>query len=315
MVLWHTAPLPDEQESLSDGQRFAEAHGRRIKQRQQRALDHVDDGSVRTVGLEIPGTAVEMLDDYAFICLCIGLDVHHFHCSRIDAFFDDAERLITPSGLHSLVATGRQDYCKFKSESILSRQTIEHGLVRDEVQFGTRGSEGAGKYLRFYDKALESKGEINVCRWEVEFSDQYARELFRRLVATYGPHWTEEKTARAIGSAIGGAIDFRINLHDGNPHVDRHERYPFWQQIVDRLGCVPMKIKRQGKDVECADRYIHQQVAGTLQMLRLAYGDEKFWPMIVDMCGNETKIKPAHRNALKRYLKEHEAKQRLNDDY
>ena len=131
-------------------------------------------------------------------------------CKRIDVFLDDYNKAISPSGLHSLIK--RRDYSGLRKWHIA--QTGDPGrLTHDEVSFGRRGEKGSGKYIRVYDKALESNGERDCIRWEVEFTQEKAQQVFVKIAETGGDI---EAFATLCGSLVAGAINFVKRTGDKN---------------------------------------------------------------------------------------------------
>ena len=252
------------------------------------------------IALEIPGGALEVWGSDLVLAFMRGLEPFGFQCSRLDVYYDDVTRLVTPSQLAGLVHLEgpdgepvKHDFTGFRR---IMRRTIsnDQGRTYDEVAFGARGSNGGGKYLRIYDKRLESKGENDAVRYELELSDERSQKAFEMLT-----HAAGRDAPGLIGALIGGCIDFKIRTGDKN--LNRLERYTFWQKIVDRLSRVTLAGKRVRKSVERTDEWVRKQVAGALQMLRKAYGAEKFFPMLVDIVDGENRLRTQHYAALVEY--------------
>jgi len=263
---------------------------------------HSDRASITRgrIALEVPGSALEVMDTAYCLSFMRGLECFGFQCSRLDAYYDDPQRLVTPSGLAALVhdenADGhvlRADFTGFRR---ITKRTISNDKARtfDEVAFGTRGANGSGKYLRIYDKGLESKGENTAVRYELELSDERSQKAFEMLT-----HATIKDASGIVGALVGGCIDFKKRT--GDRHLERLERYGFWQTIIDRLGRVPLAGKQVPKTVERSAAYVQRQVAGTLQMVRQAWGAEKFFPWLVDIVDGENRLRTAHFAALVEY--------------
>jgi len=269
--------------------------------------------TLNRIALEVPGSAIEQLDMRAIVSFMAALSIRQFQCSRLDVYFDDLQRTVTPAQLYQVVWEEslfeglplRHDVIGFKR----CKRVIEsnrQGRVHDEVAFGRRGKEGSGKYLRVYDKYLESKGETLAVRWELELSDHHARKAFASIVRTMddlgaGP-WKQEWTADVLGGLIRWCVDFKKRVA-GVKNLDRLERYAFWQSILARLGFARLACRRIVKAIDKARDWVCRGVAGTLQMLRKALGDEVAIPMICDLAFGEDRLRPAHKRAIAEYLR------------
>jgi DNA relaxase NicK len=262
------------------------------------------------IALEIPGRALETLDAWDILMLCVNLDRHGFQASRVDVYFDDADRIISPSKLYETIyepslfsgAPIRADFSGFRVIRRLCEAHASEGLKHDEVSFGRRGTTGSGKYLRCYDKALESDGQNQAVRWELELSDEKARLAFSVLVKTACVDWKPEQTASMLGCMIGGCIDFKVRTdRAGDKNLNRLARYEFWQRIIEKIGRAKLDGKRNLKTIEKAREWTRKQCAGTLQMLHQALGAEVFLPWIMDIVTSEDRLRDQHRDAITEY--------------
>jgi Replication initiation factor len=263
--------------------------------------------------LEIPGSALDALGTEGIAVLMKGLLQYDFSPSRLDLYFDDRERIISPQVLYhtvcSVTPAGKQirkDYSGFKR---IDARGPSDGTKRvyDECAFGRRGSKGGGKYLRIYDKALESQGENPSIRWELELCDKRAKMAYECLVlcASQDADW-EKIFAQAIGAFIGGCIDFkRRDGRAGSKNLSRCERYPFWQAILQKLDAAELRIEQPQKTIEKAKRYVETQVAGTLQMLAKAMGKHWLSVFLIDIVGGDEKLGPKHWAAIRDYEQQH----------
>lgn len=192
-------------------------------------------------------------------------------CTRIDAFFDDYRRLIIPNELNEI--TEKKDYSGFRQVHYkVSREPVpkknETKIVHDEIDFGRRGQNGSGKYLRVYDKNLESKGEKDCIRWEVEFTGKRAEQVFQKLCLTR----SIDSFATLCGSLVVGSIKF---IHrNGDKNISRLDVYDWWQEIIDLLGEVVVRIPAKESDMAGMYHFIYKQVSPTLACLRDTFKDD-----------------------------------------
>jgi hypothetical protein len=261
------------------------------------------------IALEIPGRALEALDAWDILMLAVNLRAHQFKCTRIDLYFDDSERIITPGKLYETVYEPslfdkpiRADFTGFQVIKQIREGHKSRGITHDEVAFGRRGAVGCGKYMRAYDKRLESEGKNPAIRYELELSDDKAEQAFWAIVQTCSADWRPAKTASVIGAMIGGSIDFKIRTgRTGDKNLCRLKRHEWWQRIIDKIGRAKLDGKKHEKTVEKARTWVSKQCAGTLQMLHGALGAEVFLPFIVEVCTSGDRLRGEHLNAIAEY--------------
>jgi hypothetical protein len=173
--------------------------------------------------------------------------------SRMDPAADDYSHvLLRMSDVHQAAEAGFYVGCK-RYDARRPWKNRQGDLEGDTAYFGRRGSDGSGRYVRFYDKRLESKGRVDCIRYEVEASQEYARALFASLASSHSP----ESFLRKIAEFLGGAIDFRLRK-GCEKNIKRLQRCAWWQVIVDRLGSVKYRnskvIPPLQKTIEYWDR-------------------------------------------------------------
>jgi len=215
--------------------------------------------------VEIPGQALDGIAQTDLHLFLLSLRQFSPTCTRCDVFFDDYRRTITPSELHDVAKI--HDYSGFRKSQI--KQGYDSGrLIHDEIDFGKRGPNGSGQYLRTYDKFLESKGKKNCIRFEVEFTKERAHKVFDKLSQVT----SVDAFATLCGSLVGGSIKF---VHrNGDKNISRLDVYKFWQEILDLLGSVVIRIPTKETDIAGKYKYIYRQVSPTLALLRGTFVDD-----------------------------------------
>jgi len=220
------------------------------------------------VTIQIKASALNVLDAKALFCMCHDLhEQFHFRATRIDLCFDDYQRIISPHEVAEVAAEG--NFTGFRKYDPRAPRRISGELIGDSVYFGTRGKNGAGRYLRNYDKKLESKGEIDSVRWEVEFSKDMADAVMSMLAMVEGL----EEFAGVIGKLIGGSIDF---IDRDGTHIDRMERLEFWQRIIDLLGCVKLRKPKPIKTLDKVKTWVKNSVMPSLKTIKNAMGEAEY---------------------------------------
>lgn len=195
--------------------------------------------------LEVPGGALEVLPHEKLVELLLTSSSLGGCCIRLDAALDDVARRVVPGDVVDLFRRG----CMSGFRKMGTRQDERIGGVtlRDECSFGTRGSAGSGKYLRVYDKWLESLGENKAVRWEMEFSGERAGDGFlvlveaaRRTKTSLGSY---ASLSRAVASLVTGNVDFVDRGHAVDARVSRCQRVPFWSAICAAAGRCTLAAK------------------------------------------------------------------------
>lgn len=242
--------------------------------------------------VEIPGQALDGIAQTDLHLFLLSLRQFSPTCTRCDVFFDDYRRTINPHQLHNIVQG--HDYSGFRKSQI--KQGYDSGrLIHDEIDFGKRGPNGSGQYLRIYDKLLESEGKKDCVRFEVEFTKERAHKVFDKLSQVT----SVDAFATLCGSLVGGSVKF---VHrDGDKNISRLTVYDFWQEILELLGSVVIRIPTKQTDIAGKYKYIYRQVSPTLALLRGTFVDDTdFFNWLNDTIGEgELRMSQAQINLAK----------------
>jgi len=222
--------------------------------------------------LDVPGDACDHLTAPDLLVLLQGFSYYDAKCTRVDVFWDDFSRLVSPMDIQ--VAIDKDDFSMFKiaSKNSTRDRTIKenNGLIYDAVTFGRRGSKGSGKYLRIYDKNLESGGDSDCIRWECEFSQGKAHKVFTALASVEG---NLGAFATICGGLIGGCVNF---VHrTGEKHISRLDVYEWWIKITKSLGQLSVRIAKKKISLTGMISWQEKQVSPSLACIRKAFATEK----------------------------------------
>jgi len=214
--------------------------------------------------LDVPGSACDELTPADLTLFMNFFEAIGANCSRIDVFWDDYRRIINPRDLQPVIEGG--DYSGFRKANF-SRTFRGKELDYDIATFGGRGGKGGGKYLRVYDKHLESKGEKDCVRWECEFSHEKADKVFKKLSAAGG---NLEAFTTICGGIIAGCVTFVKRTGDKN--VKRLERYEWWLEILAILGSeIAIRVERKRETVTEKMEWIRRSVSPSLACLQTVF--------------------------------------------
>lgn len=222
--------------------------------------------------LDVPGGCCDELTAPDLLLLLEGCEKFGSKCTRIDVFWDDYSRIVSPKDIQVIVDKGDFSMFQIASKSSTKNRTLKKndGLTYDAVTFGRRGTKGSGKYLRIYDKNLESKGESNCVRWECEFSQGKAHKVFTALAGVEG---NLDFFATICGSLIGGCITF---VHrTGEKHISRLNVYEWWNLIVKSLGKLSVRIAKKKNTLTGMFVWQERQVSPSLACIRKTFVSEQ----------------------------------------
>lgn len=182
--------------------------------------------------------------------------VDMFSCSRFDVYFQDVSRKVSVFDIYTAYKRG----CVRGFKAYRYIESGSGGESKGETfEMGHRGSQGSGKFLRIYDKELESGGEIQGIRWEMEWSDKRARSA-----------WDLWKNAGFSASFCAGlvfsAVDFIEPSNDH--HRRRWRRLGWYQELIDGMDEAHVPVERVKTDIERKDRWMTISVSGTLAYMR-----------------------------------------------
>lgn len=233
------------------------------------------------ITLDVPGSACDELTSPDLLLLIQYCQEFVGKPTRIDTFFDDYDRRVSLEELRSTI--DKKDFSGFRIAS--KNQTLDRtkkangGVTYDAVTFGRRGSAGSGKYLRIYDKNLESNGEENCLRWEVESTQHHAEKIFSLLAACKG---NLDAFAVCCGSIIGGCLKFIHRTGDRN--ICRCALYDWWEEIRREIGVLVVRIAKKKNTIIGMIDWTRRQLSRTFAVIGLCFAtDHDFYNLIQEM--------------------------------
>ena len=116
--------------------------------------------------------------------------------------------------------------------------------------------------------------------FEVEFTKERSHKVFDKLSQVT----SVDAFATLCGSLVGGSVKF---VHrNGEKNICRLDVYDFWQEILDLLGSVVVRVSTKKTDIEGKYNYIFYQVSPTLALLRDTFVDDiDFFNWLNDVIG------------------------------
>jgi hypothetical protein len=206
--------------------------------------------------LEIPGKPItEITGDEAWV-LCRELHSLGMRATRFDWAIDDFARGLSLSDIYSSYREGA--FARVRSMQPWEKCIAGHTPVLTGFTCGSRQSD---KYIRIYDKFIESKGAVNCIRFEVEFKGGKASKIFDEF--STAP--TVEAAFDLAAQYAVGSVDF-IDRKDKN--LDRCPVAPWWAFFVEAVGGRKrMSVPRLKQTVSSIIKWHEKQVARGMALL------------------------------------------------
>jgi len=204
--------------------------------------------------------------------------------TRCDTAIDDYGRVIEPDQvLETLQGPDAVTHAK-KLGMVRGGKVGSKELTGETVYLGARGSR---QYLRVYDKGLESGGEKDCIRWELESHDEAAETMVAALAYQ---SWGEVMASRLVGF-----VDFRDA--DSHSEVEKRQRVAWFQELVGLArkasAYLPKAVKTALDVIDWLDRSIGPSLA-----MAMKYWKGDLAPLNDLLERGERRFKPRHKVML-----------------
>jgi Replication initiation factor len=236
-----------------------------------RICKNYEDGLVCQVRVEIPGNPLAYISGDESWQLCKDLHGLGLRCTRFDWAMDDYLRGLDFDLILEACDAGRFARCRVIKPHI--KFVAGEGKVIEGFSCGSRQSD---KFVRIYDKEIESRGTDNYAdciRYEAEFKGAYAEKIFEEFL-----------TAPSVEIAFDLAAKYSLGCVDFIDRVDPHLNLcpvvSWWQSFIDAVGGKKrMRVSRVQPFADKVGRIINyhkRQVAKGLAILHECLGDCRF---------------------------------------
>jgi Replication initiation factor len=209
------------------------------------AWNNTDDGIdcwLSATGKSLAGSSFSQLREFLQYLLA-----KQTRFTRIDLAIDDYSKSLKPH--YFKTAYQREQHHGFRKMSII--ENLESSDPTEEQGFTVyMGKRNGNKLTRFYNKSIESKGEIDSYRLEIEYKDDYTKHVIDYLL-------TAENFAKAIVDLVISAVDFR----------DADDvQLLWWNAFIARLEATSVHLlcDRINPSIESSMNWIEHQVETTL---------------------------------------------------
>lgn len=189
----------------------------------------------------LPGKACQIAGDRRLRHLLNFALAHGGKATRCDINIDDYDRRIIPGEVE--VALQGADPVTHARKGLVQRgfDVGSSDLTGQTVYLGQPSSR---QRLRVYDKGLESRGEMDCVRWELQSRHEAADSLIR-LLADPKKQWSP-----VVASRLVSFVDFR----DASAHseVEKRPRLAWYERLIrgaEKASAYPVKAARTAFEV------------------------------------------------------------------
>lgn len=252
--------------------------------------------SVGELMLNISGSFMQRLSLERFVMFARTLYNLKAHCSRIDIALDDYTKSLFTYDL-LVDAVTKHNFIGARKDSYSAKVEGDGGWLI------TVGKRENARYCRFYNKSVESKGDIDSYRFEAEYKDSFARSIFVSIASLTDDIGSDsELVIPFFSQLIGGSIDF-IDRSLGD-RASRCPRLPWWQTIVDLLGgSLRWSVPRVVRTLEDTIDWVEHQVATSLAVIRECKGSDWFEKWLQKHINDGyQRFTSSHQNRIRNYV-------------
>ena len=233
--------------------------------------------------VDLPQGALDSLNDRNHL----GLWIDIFGCPdvkfrRVDIYYDDYCKIIDPETLYWSLKRGGVAAPRYRNIKPNGKYDTQKGR---SLGFTTYiGDEKSDRQFRYYDKALESEGEQDCYRLEMEDKGQYAEAFGSYMLEVLGRALGQGGIADAVAifresykALLKGSIDFRT-IASGKSKEELEPNWAtrcpqpwWWQEMMAGLEPAKLTVNRIKPSLAGRVAWIKSQVASTLALIRTVY--------------------------------------------
>jgi len=236
------------------------------------------------IHVSLPGKACGIVGQeraVSFLRYALG---HGGKATRCDTAIDDYSRIVDPAQvLETLQGPDTVTHAK----KVLTQQG---GVVGSKELTGATvylGAPGSRQKLRVYDKGLESEGEMDCIRWELESTSEAAETM---AVALSCQEWGQVMASRLVGF-----VDFRAA--DSHSEVEKRKRLPWFQSLVGQVKKAGAYLPKAARTVQEVVEWIDHAIGPSLAVAMKFWGGD-LSPLSGILSNGEKRFKPKHRAML-----------------
>ena len=218
-------------------------------------------GSLQVPGSVLSQLSPENLSDF------LSLTAHYIsRFTRFDIAVDDYSRTVSLDKVTDAARAGNlQGFRVWEPRTGFLKVGGGGQLEYQTINFGRRGKQGSGKFVRIYDKNIESQGKQNCIRIEAEFHKYRADEVAR----SFADSNVEDYPSLVMGW-LKGALNFIDRSAAKNvcdcPMLD------WWAKLFSRYDKISFRPRHVKRSFEKSLTWLETQVAPTFHMVTKCLG-------------------------------------------
>lgn len=252
-------------------------------------------GGARHCVVELPGSGLALLEVADQRALVRVLLSWGFKATRVDCAVDvraAGGRLVA----NVVESCRRGELCGARTFEPRERRSGSE-LTAYGCNIGVRGRDGSGRYVRVYDKGLETGLAVAGVweRWEVEFSGECAAAVGLALGdASCDEEWEQVAESRALG-----AVEFRVA--NGARAMARRALVAWWEAFVQGVEAVRVRARRVAATLASYAQWLGRAVWPGLSALASRVGMDVAG-FVEALCGEVREREAALRTCVGREL-------------
>ena len=271
-------------ESLQAGLGILIAYTPRYTEQERQALGIKPSPNEGMMTVDITQSALDSLRERNHLALwlevfgCDGVNI-----TRFDIYYDDYCKVVSPRRVYDLCEAGLVGVPKIKK----MRPDGNHDLGTGKSMGWTTyfGSEKSDKQFRYYDKCLESDGQQDCYRLELEGKGQYANEFAPYMLEALERAMNCDSVADSVSvlkDAYKALLKGSISFHELPPGTDprnlpqnwaaRTPKTWWWKEMMAGLEPAKLTLDRVEPSLEKSVAWIKSQVAPSLALIRSVFG-------------------------------------------
>jgi hypothetical protein len=250
--------------------------------------------------ISIPARALDRMTIHNVWMMCITLKLlYKFRATRIDIsldFYDYPKliKLVEQAG-RKRNFSGRDRYFPMQP---MGERDGKWQITGNTHYFGSLKSD---KMLRVYDKNLESKGEKNCIRWELQLRRGYAQRVFEDFTIIDMDSFDELYHNYLAGVALGV---YRFVDRKSGDRLSRQDELKWYEELAQFVANpLPISKARRETSLGKSMSWIIRSIMPTLVMIEGALGKRNFqdW-MTVSMRKARERLTPMQKLTMQHWV-------------
>jgi len=236
------------------------------------------------MNLSLPGKACQLVGEVALRRLITFALMHKANFTRLDVNLDDYSRVVSPDVV--LGALQGPDVVTHAQKVLVQRgcRVGSEALTGETVYLGSPTSR---QRLRCYDKGLESDGEQDCVRWELQARDEAACTLASMLAYR---DWGQVITSRLVSY-----VDFKD--HDSHSEIEQRIRLPWFEKLVAGARKASAYLPKVPRTVDDLVGWLTKAIGPSLAVVMTAWrGDLNSLNELLE--DGRSRWKPKHKAML-----------------